>query len=255
MKLNAAILATCVLALAVAPSSAWAQDYDDLDSPEDSAKPKKARKAPKATSQQVREIVKGTYAKSNVGASMYFGSFSGYVSPGTSLGLAVGQDFVDQERLSAAWEVHFTQGINNGMDYVEQADLASQGVPVPFVQGDIRTYTIAATVEASTYPNRRLGIGIRAGGGVMFSPLLMSDGTGDGEPYDRPYYTEDVLGDAWGIGDPGYHTGPHPVAMGGPTIEYYTKLSHFSVGLDIDAFYAIGFDFGANATGTLKYTF
>jgi hypothetical protein len=43
--------------------------------------------------------------------------------------------------------------------------------------------------------------------------------------------------------------------QGGPTFEYYTKLSHFSAGIDVDVFYAIGFDLGLNATGNLKYTF
>ena len=41
----------------------------------------------------------------------------------------------------------------------------------------------------------------------------------------------------------------------GPTFEYYTKLSHFSVGVDVDVVYGIGWDLGLNATGALKYTF
>ena len=51
------------------------------------------------------------------------------------------------------------------------------------------------------------------------------------------------------------HDQPHPVVLGGPTLEYYTKLSHFSAGIDTDIFYAVGFDLGVSATGTLKYTF
>ena len=45
------------------------------------------------------------------------------------------------------------------------------------------------------------------------------------------------------------------MVLGGPTFEYYTKLSHFSVGLDADVFYAFTFDLGASVTGYLKYTF
>jgi hypothetical protein len=32
-------------------------------------------------------------------------------------------------------------------------------------------------------------------------------------------------------------------------------MSHFSVGADVDAIYAIGFDLGVSITGALKYTF
>ena len=45
------------------------------------------------------------------------------------------------------------------------------------------------------------------------------------------------------------------MVLGGPAFEYYSKLAHFSVGLDADIFYAIGFDLGANAIGYMKYTF
>ena len=45
------------------------------------------------------------------------------------------------------------------------------------------------------------------------------------------------------------------MVLGGPAFEYYSNLAHFSVGLDADIFYAIGFDLGANAIGYMKYTF
>jgi hypothetical protein len=41
----------------------------------------------------------------------------------------------------------------------------------------------------------------------------------------------------------------------GPTIEYYTKLSHFSVGMDLDVTYVLNFDLGISPLGYLKYTF
>jgi hypothetical protein len=61
--------------------------------------------------------------------------------------------------------------------------------------------------------------------------------------------------DLWGVADPGYHGGWHVVGQGGPCIEYYTKLNHFSVGLDADVIYATDFDLGLNVTAALKYTF
>ena len=82
---------------------------------------------------------------------------------------------------------------------------------------------------------------------MLLSPLLM----------DEKYFRENVVLDSWGL--PGstqtVHDSPHPVVFGGPTVEYYTKLSHFSVGLDVDVFYAINFDLGMNIEGAVKYTF
>jgi hypothetical protein len=249
MKATHALLAFSLLApvvaTVVAPSTASAQDedYDDLDSPSAAKKPKKQREMRRP---EVREIVRGFYMKSNVGGFLYLLDFAGVVFPGTNVGLSMGQDIVDQERFSAAYEVGLNQGIHNGCSYEEQVEgCAGAAGPGPFIQGDLRTYTIQALFEGSFYPNRRIGIGFRAGGGILFSPLLM----------DEAYYQQEVVADTWGGQDGGYHSSPHPLVMGGPTVEYYTKLSHFSVGLDVDAFYAIGFDLGTNITGYLKYTF
>jgi hypothetical protein len=245
MKPTHILLALTLTAPLLAPSSSLAQDedYDDLDELGAAKKPKKKRDMRRP---EVREIVRGLYAKSNVGGSLYLLDFSGVVFPGTNVGLSAGQDFIDQERFSAAWEVGLNQGIHNGCSFEEQVDgCGGSGVPGPFIQGDLRTYTIQALLEGSVYPTRRIGIGMRVGGGVLFSPLLM----------DEAYYQQEVVVETWGGNDGGYHDGPHPVVMGGPTVEYYTKLSHFSVGMDVDAFYAVGFDLGANITGYLKYTF
>ena len=248
MKATHALLAFSLLAPVVAPSTASAQDedYDDLDSPSSTKKPKKQRDMRRP---EVREIVRGFYAKSNVGGSIYLLDFAGVIFPGTNIGLSMGQDIVDQERFSAAYEIGFNQGINNGCSYEEQVEgCAGASGPGPGIQGDLRTYTLQALFEGSFYPTRRIGLGFRAGGGVLFSPLLM----------DEAYYQEEVVNKTWApanIPDGGYHSSPHPLVMGGPTVEYYTKLSHFSVGLDVDAFYAIGFDLGTNITGYLKYTF
>jgi hypothetical protein len=188
-------------------------------------------------SPEIREIEKGTYAQANVGAAMFLDKFAGAVSPGTSLGLSIGHDFVDQETTSMAFEFAFFQGIHNGVSYLQQQN-------GPYVEGDLRTYTLVGLLEWSYYPSRRVGIGLRAGGGMMTSPLLMEETA----------YRDEVLGD-WGVGDPGYHGTWHVVGMGGPCIEYYTKLNHFSVGLDGDVFYATDFDIGLNVTAALKYTF
>jgi hypothetical protein len=225
--------------VALATPPAWAQEYEDLDS---TGKAKKSEDTVEGRKEsEVREIEKGTYAKANVGGALYLGSFNTFVSPGTSLALAVGRDFVDREDRSMAWEVAFFQGIHNGMHFEEQALVSG----APLVQGDLRTYTFALLGEWATYPSRRVGLGVRAGGGVLLSPLLM----------DEAFYQEDVVIGAWGGQDPSYHKQPHPVVIGGPNVEYYTKLSHFSVGADVDVFYAVGFDLGTSVTLALKYTF
>lgn len=233
-------------------SSAQAQDddgYEDLDNAGSSAKKgKKKKKSRQTTTGPVREIVKGTYAKANVGGALYLLDFRGFVNAGTSVGLSVGHDFVDQEKISMAAEVFFFQGIHNGCYYELQATGECPNRPGevgPLIQGDLRTYTMGALYEISGYPMRRFGIGARIGGGVLLSPLLMDEG----------YFNDEVVLGAWGGQNPGYHGAPHPVVMGGPTVEYYTKLGHFSVGADIDAFYAIGFDLGMSTTGYMKYTF
>lgn len=190
----------------------------------------------------VKEIQRGVYGKANVGGLGYLGLFGAATNPGIMVNLAVGQDFVDQERLSVSWELALSQGINGGADFYTQA-AAGCGVGAPCTQGDIRSYAVEALLEASFYPTRRLGIGVRAGLGGLYSPLLI-------EP---TAYQEEVLPE-YGY-DPGYHNAFHPLFLGGPTFEYYTKLAHFSVGVDADFFYGLNWGMGWDASGYLKYTF
>jgi hypothetical protein len=225
------------------------EDEEEEDS--DSA----ARRKPRATVEDertIREIVRGFYARANMGAAAYLLNFGNKgngtaVSAGTVVALSVGQDFVDTEKQSMAWEVGFVQGIHNGLAWELQAGLcdynggAAGGYPC--TEGDLRTYSLQAAYEFSAYPVRRVGIGFRAGGGALYSPHLV----------ESVGYTEDVL-PAFGA-EPGIQGSIHPYGFAGPTIEYYTKLSHFSVGIDADVFYAVGWDLGLNASAALKYTF
>jgi len=219
-------------------STGFAQDYDDWEDTTETTQ---------EVAPTVREVIRGSYAKANVGAAAYLLDFAGYVSAGTSVSMGYGQDFIDEEDFSMAWEVNFTQGIHNGMHYSEQGRIGCQvaGGAAPCLQGDLRTYAVTVAVEASTYIRRRIGLGIRFGAGALVSPLLI---------HSDAYLTEVVAGE-FGNQDPGYHSGVKPLALFGPTFEYYSKLSHFSVGVDADIFYALGFDLGVNATGYMKYTF
>jgi hypothetical protein len=241
-------LALCIAAFSLISADAVAQDYD-LDEPE-RGKAKRTR-SQDFDNEIVREIKRGYYIKAGAGTTVYFVTpRSSFLRPGTTLNLAVGGEFLDQERMSAAWEFMFGQAIHNGLSYIDQGALLSQDPNVaPYlVQGDVHSFSMLLVGEFSFYPTRRFGIGLRAGGGVMFTPLLMGNGNPSG-------WVENVVAQTWGGTGTTVHSTPHPTILVGPTIEYYTKLSHFSIGADIDFVYAVGFEGGIMATGYMKYTF
>jgi hypothetical protein len=228
------------LSALLVPAVGMAQDIQDLDG--DSGDKSSKRTARDFESEVIREVERGYYLKANVGSPYYLVNRADGVPlfrPVVSVGFAVGSDFVDNESLSVAWEAAFSQSLMNGPKLEE---LTSAG---PFSQGDVHTFAGLANVEVSFYPMKRLGIGIRAGGGVMVMPLLMAE----------PYYTDEIITALWGGVVPQVHNGALPLAFGGPTIEYYTKLSHFSLGLEGDVSYVIGLGLGVHPTGYLKYTF
>ena len=184
----------------------------------------------------VREIERGLFIKAGAGTMQYLATYRGFLTPVVAANLSVGQDFIDQEKYSLAWEATFNQALHNGPKL-------DQILGSPPVQGDIHTFAGIATIEASVYLTRRFGLGLRAGGGIMMAPILM----------EITAYTNEIEPQFGGPAS--VHSGPLPLAGGGPTIEYYTKLSHFSLGADIDALYVIGLDLGISGIGYLKYTF
>ena len=227
------------IALSLVATTAFAQGIENLDAADSKKKAKSSKE------DVVREITKGTYIKAGAGSSQFFGiggtPYGQFLSPVIAMELGVGHEFVDNERLSVAGEFDIHQGLFNGP---KEDELSGLPAAVLF-QGDLHTFTMLGGVEVSTYPGRRFGIGLRAGGGVMVAPLLMHP--------DK--YNGTVVAEYWqGLASP-VHGNPLPLGFAGPTIEYYTKLSHFSIGLDLDVTYVIGFDLGLNGTGYLKYTF
>jgi len=251
MRLFITMLFLALSTSLVSVDSAWGGDLEDLDSSSSAKRSKDKKKGSSATPsverEVIREINKGFFLKANAGSTAYLGNRSALLSSGTTLALAGGSDFLDLENMSMAWEISFEQGLHNGMKFDEQGSLLAGGQigPNQLIQGDVHTFAALALVEASWYVNRRFGIGIRAGGGVMLTPLLMFEDS----------YKNVVIPTSWGNNRPGVHDSPHPLFGGGPTFEYYTKLSHFSIGADVNGFYALGFDLGVSATGYLKYTF
>ena len=175
------------------------------------------------------------YLKANIGSNTYIGTYSGMVRPVIAVNLGIGSDFVDNENMSLAWEFQFAQALHNGPKLDEIPALTGG----PLVQGDIHTLSGIVTLEASFYPTQRLGLGVRAGSGMMFIPVLMEA---------TAYETEIVA-----VPRGGTLRRCMMVlfrwSCGGPTLEYYTKLSHFSVGVDVDVYYVVGFDLALAPTG------
>jgi hypothetical protein len=226
-----------LIALSLVGTAAFAQDVDSSGS---------KKKAKAAKDDIVREITKGTYIKAGAGSAQFLGigatPYGVILSPVIASELGFGRDIVDNERMSIAIEFDLHQGLFNGPKEDQLAQVASEyGL---LIQGDIHTFTPMVALEISGYVTRRFSIGARLGGGVMAVPLLM-------HPVE---YNNTVVGTYWGVESP-VHGNPLPMGFGGPCFEYYTKLSHFSIGLDADVGYIIGFDLAVNATGYLKYTF
>jgi hypothetical protein len=239
-----------------APS--FAQDRVDLDSDGRSRSRRASRQA--AEAEVVREVERGVYVRAAVGSTIYLGNrgvgarrFTGgpaIVRAGTTLTLTVGGDVLDREKASVSVEGTFYQGLHNGLSFQDQGALGLTNNLL--VQGDIHTFGLMIGAEGSYYPVRRFGIGGHIGGGIGIVPLLMN----------RLYYDEEVVGlgqgdGAWGgpANAPAVHNGVKPMIYVGPTFEYYTKLSHFSFGVDLDFLMVIGLDYGLVATGYFKYTF
>lgn len=257
MKTLSFALAMALLApAALVASSAHAQEVIDIDSGEDTKK-KKKKAAVVGSDEIVREIERGWFVKANAGMATYLLRYGAQadgagslIRAGSVVAAAVGNDFVDEPGRSMSWDVQFYQGVHNGMPFERQAQLVNAGVmnANDHVQGDVRTFALLASYEFSGYvgASRRVGIGVRAGGGMMLVPLLMNE----------QYYQQDVVRDSWRGVSPSIHSSPHFPLFLGPTLEYYTKLSHFSLGIDVDGTFVVGMnDLSVNATGFMKYTF
>jgi hypothetical protein len=247
LALHAALL-TSPIFVPAAHAQDEEEDFEEGGSTSSKKKSRAALAAEGEDAAKVKEINRGFYGKAAGGVGVYFLNFNGFVDPGTTVSLAFGQDFVDRETQSMAWEVAFVQGVHNGASWEEQDIVGCVQLgtgPAPCTEGDLRTYTLQANYEISFYPIRRIGIGARAGAGVLYSPLLI----------ESTAYADELLGKTYDGIEPGMHNAIKPVVFAGPTFEYYTKLSHLSIGVDVDVVYGIGWDLGLDATGSLKYTF
>ncbi len=225
------------------------EDESDIDLDEEDNR-RRDRQAPskrKKRKRIVREVVKGAYAKVNLGPIFWLPPISGFTSStGTEMDFSFGYDIVDRLSFTLSVEASFFQAITNG-DGVS-VDLLF-GSPI---QGDFRVF--GGTVALRAGPNfgakrvKRVALAFQIGGGGGYSPDLI-------ELNSNPSALNRVAASGYGGVMQGRFLG---IVTPGIGIEYYTKLAHFSIGLDVDADLILGGPIPAIGLGTnffVKYTF
>lgn len=217
-------------------AEARAEEEERADRARAQAEAKKRRRAP-------REVIKGFYGKANIGAIIWVPPISNYTSTvGTEIHVSLGYDIIDKLNFTLSLQGTFFQLVTNG-------DGSFGGIASP-IQGDFRIFGGVAALRLG--PNfggkkvKRANLAIQIGGGVGASPLLVPK-EGTNYATGASIYGGLMQDGAVGIITPGIG------------VEYYTKLSHFSVGLDLTGDIFIGSNsqiaVGIGITGALKYTF
>ena len=252
LKLSPLLLLLFALPLvAAAPAVAFAQDDedypdddDDGDDDDDDDDPEglerdERRARPERTAAKKkrpsREVVKGAYAKANMGVGIALPPFRKYTSgTSTQVDFSFGVDALDRLAFTLTVEGSLFNMISNATGPVEVAP----GSPCPTeqignicvstVQGDYNL--IGGTVAVRFGPNfggkrvKRLHLAIQVGGGVGTSPKLVDENS--------DLFAANGLVLLQG--------GPVGIITPGIGLEYYTRLSHFSVGLDVDFNVVVG---------------
>lgn len=229
-----------------------ANALDDPDAPEEEPRAREGKTGKRR--RVVREVVKGAYLKINVGPVFWLPPISRVTSTSaTALDFNFGYDVLDRLAFTVAIEGGLNtltangQGLNDAQTY--NALLAS-GI-VPSIQGDFRV--LAGTVNVRFGPNfggkktRRGSFMVQVGGGAGYSPPLVD--------LQDPVIIGRMTGAGLGKIMQGTFLG---IITPGVGLEYYTKLSHFSIGVDIDANIILGgpvVAIGVGADFFAKYTF
>jgi len=284
------LMALVVGSLSVPAASAWAQDEDeaedddddmvieedepeeeeegdipteeeeaeeeeevDIDAPED-VEPERRQGTRKKRRRKVREVVKGAYLKINVGPQFWLPPISAVTSTSaTELDFSFGYDIIDQLGFTLTVEGSFTTLVANGSGVNDEAafqQLLALNI-APSIQGDFRVF--GGTVNLRLGPNfggkktKRGNFSIQIGGGAGYSPPLID--------LQDPLVINRMNANGTGKIMQGQFLGLITPGIG---LEYYTKLSHFSLGVDIDANIILGGPTVAIGVGTnffAKYTF
>jgi hypothetical protein len=220
----------------------------------------RARSTQKKKATMVREVVKGAYAKVNLGPIFWLPPISSSTNTtGTETDFAFGYDVVDRLSWTLSIEVDFVNIITNGCgvmadpgsggcEYVATETNGDGIAGTSFIQGDFRI--LGGTANLRIGPNfggkrvKRASLAVQVGGGVGYSPPLI-----------------DIVSPNVQL-----RTGGGPLLQGralglitpGIGFEYYTKLAHFSVGADVDTSIIVGgprIAAGVALDFFVKYTF
>ena len=231
------LLLLCVLGLTLPPvfSPTNAQARDDEEEFEEEGRRQSSRRGAKQN-QQAREVVHGFYIKATYGTILWFAELGANTSPGTCASFELGYDIVDQLNMTVSVTGTFFQGINNGI--TGSAEEMGTGI----TQGDFRSIGGLAGARIGFNPGkrtvRRWTIAVDIKGGVYCSPSLRDEG-------------DELAGRL--------QASPGGLIQPGLGFEHFTRLSHFSLGLDLHVPLIVGtpagFIAGLDVAGFLKYTF
>jgi hypothetical protein len=224
-------------------------DGNEVDIDSERRESPRARRQEAARQQQrrrqPREVVKGFYAKVNLGPLIWMPPISSWTSStGTAFDVSLGGDVIDQLGFTLSIEGSFFQLVTNGDGVSSDLGLQLQSP----IQGDFRVFGGIVGVRAG--PNlggkrvKRISVAGHAGGGIGYSPPLVD--MQDARVLQRMVYGSIMQGRALGL------------VQAGVGVEYYTRLSHFSLGLDVDFDLIIGgpvVAMGLALDFFVKYTF
>ncbi len=226
-------------------------DDDDDDGVEDIDREEERRRRTtkkKKRKRIVREVVKGAYAKINMGPTFWLPPISNWTSTsGTEIDFSFGYDVLDKLNFTLTVEGSFFNVITNATGPL----LFGNTVQPSPLQGDFNMFGGTAAVRFG--PNflgkraKRLHLAIQVGGGVGYSPILVDIETSTLFAANSQTYGQLIQGGPVGLITP---------AIG---LEYYTRLSHFSVGVDVDFVVIVGrantVAMSVGPTFFVKYTF
>lgn len=223
------LLALLAVSLAI-PAVSEARRGDDGDEFEEDT-PKRGRGARKPVA---REVVHGAYIKATFGSLGWFPPLGSESSFGTAAGFEFGYDAVDKLGMTLSVNATFYQGINNGISVND----GGSGI----TQGDFRSIGGLVGVRLGLNPGkrkvRRWAIGLDVKGGIYVSPKLR-----EANAYDAGLVQASLGG----------------LILPGVGLEHFSRLSHFSLGVDVHipliVGTGLGFAAGIDITPFFKYTF
>ncbi len=201
---------------------------------EDEFEEESNRRRSRARKPVAREVVHGAYIKATFGSLGWFPPLGSESSFGTAAGFEFGYDAVDKLGMTLSITATYYQGINNGISRND----GGSGI----TQGDFRSIGGLVGVRLGINPGkrkvRRWAIALDVKGGIYVSPKLREPNSA------AAGMLQASLGG---------------LILPGIGIEHFSRLSHFSLGVDVHTPLIVGtglgFAAGIDITPFFKYTF